>query len=175
MADMTKEDIIRLHNPGTLPQGLQVQDVMKGISLPRNRVLFANGIYLLPYTGAGTGIIRASYFDHDLKIVNDERLQEVVVTIMRPASMDSIIESNGESNGENILLSAKEKDILNFCSVPRTSAEIMSHIGITNQTRNRRRLINPLVEKGLLKMSIPDNPNDRNQKYVKTENQGSKH
>ena len=51
----------------------------------------------------------------------------------------------------------------------------MSHIGITNQTRNRRRLINSLVEKGLLKMLIPDNPNDRNQKYVKTENKGAKH
>ena len=161
------DDRIELHSPGTLPQGLQVQDVMKGISLPRNRVLFANGIYLLPYTGAGTGIIRASYFDHDLRIINDERLQEVVVTIMRPAPVDSVIESNGESNGESIFLTAKEKDILNFCTVPRTSAEIMSHIGITNQTRNRRRLINPLVEKGLLKMLVPDNPNDRNQKYVK--------
>ena len=91
------DDRIELHSPGTLPQGLQVQDVMKGISLPRNRVLFANGIYLLPYTGAGTGIIRASYFDHDMRIINDERLQEVVVTIMRPAPVDSIIESNGES------------------------------------------------------------------------------
>ena len=159
------DDRIELHSPGTLPQGLQVQDVMKGISLPRNRVLFANGIYLLPYSGAGTGIIRASYFDHDLRIINDERLQEVVVKIMRPAPVDSAIESNGES----IFLTAKEKDILNFCTVPRTSAEIMSHIGITNQTRNRRRLINPLVEKGLLKMLVPDKPNDRNQKYVKNQ------
>ena len=76
--------------------------------------------------------------------------------------------SNREGNGESPILKSDVRDILNFCTVPRTSAEIMAHICITNQTRNRRRHINPLVEKGLLKMTMPGRPNDRNQKYVKT-------
>ena len=38
---------------------------------------------------------------------------------------------------------------------------------LTNQTKNRKKYINPLVEEGLLKLTIPDKPNDPNQKYVK--------
>lgn len=99
--------------------------------------------------------------------MNDERLHEVVVTIVRPSFEGRAVVGNGESNGESRIITSKEKDILNFCTVPRISAEIMAHIGITNQTRNRRRYINPLVVRGLLKLLIPDKPNDRNQKYVK--------
>ena len=61
----------------------------------------------------------------------------------------------------------KVKDILNFCTVPRTAKEIMERLGISNQSKNRKIHIASLVEQGLLKMTIPDNPNDRNQKYVK--------
>lgn len=64
-------------------------------------------------------------------------------------------------------LPGRIKDIVNFCTVPRTAQEIMERIGITNQSKNRKRYITALVEQGLLKLTIPDNPKDRNQKYVK--------
>ena len=59
---------------------------------------------------------------------------------------------------------------MNFCSVPRSAQEIMDRIGISNQTTNRKRHIQPLVDMGMLKMNIPENPNDRNQKYRKVRN-----
>ena len=40
-------------------------------------------------------------------------------------------------------------------------------MGLTNQTKNRKKYINPLVEAGQLKLTIPETPNTPNQKYVK--------
>ena len=64
-----------------------------------------------------------------------------------------------------VLLTKAQKDIVNFCSVPRSVQEIMDRIGVSNQTANRKRHILPLVDMGVLEMTILENPNDRNQKY----------
>ena len=75
---------------------------------------------------------------------------------------------NQESNQETpvkISLSKSQKDIANFCSVPRTAQEILDRLGVTNQSINRKRHIQPLLDMGVLEMTIPDNPKNRNQKY----------
>ena len=59
----------------------------------------------------------------------------------------------------------KVQDILNFCSIPRTAQEIMNRLGIQNQSRSRKRYIQALIDAGLLERTIPENPNDPNQKY----------
>jgi ATP-dependent DNA helicase RecG len=69
------------------------------------------------------------------------------------------------SNIKRKPLTNKQKDILNFCSVPRTASEIMDRLGISNQTRNRERHIMPLVTAGYLQLTNPDNPKASNQKY----------
>ena len=56
---------------------------------------------------------------------------------------------------------------MNFCSIPRSAKEIMERLGIINHSANKKRHIQPLVDMGVLEMTIPDNPNDRNQKYRK--------
>lgn len=62
-------------------------------------------------------------------------------------------------------LTKKEEDIRNFCSVPRTAQEIMDRIGLSNQSKNRLKYINSLMEIGVLERTIPEKPNDPNQKY----------
>ena len=81
---------IEIHSPGLLPQGITVEDATHGVSSPRNELLFSNGIHLLPYTGAGSGLTRAKFYTPDIKFENDERLKEFVVTIWR---------DNGEADG----------------------------------------------------------------------------
>jgi len=51
--------------------------------------------------------------------------------------------------------------------VPRTREEMQSFIGIETREYFRREIVKPLLESGKLKMTIPDKPNSRNQKYVK--------
>lgn len=62
-------------------------------------------------------------------------------------------------------LSKKQQDIRNFCSVPRTGKEILLRAGVADHFDSRKRYIYDLVEAGVLERTIPDKPNDPNQKY----------
>ena len=64
------DDRVEIHSPGTLPRGFMVDDIERGTSIPRNRLLFNNAICLLPYSGIGTGIPRAIGEDTDIRFYN---------------------------------------------------------------------------------------------------------
>ena len=55
-----------------------------------------------------------------------------------------------------------------FCTEPRSFAELMSFMDVTDRTKFRRKYIHPLLEAGILEQTIPDKPNSRNQKYQLT-------
>ena len=210
---------VEIHSPGALPNGLTIDDIKAGTSMRRNMLLFNNAIYLLPYTGVGSGITRALDEDINVTFMNNDKAQEFVITVWRGESNQVEGKSNqvqGKSNqveeksnqvqdsdtrlrhpntnldtSENDLdtrlrhsgtdldtqlrhsdtpkvsLSNKQRDIVNFCSVPRTTAEIMERLGLSNQTKNRERYITSLVAAGYLQMTNPENPTASNQKYKK--------
>ena len=196
---------VEIHSPGALPYGLTIDDIKAGTSMPRNMFLFNNAIYLLPYTGVGSGIIRALDEDINVTFMNNDKAQEFVITVWREESNQVEGESNQVGNqveeksnqvqdsdtrlrqsgidldtSENDLdtqlrhsdtpkvsLSNKQRDIVNFCSVPRTTAEIMERLGLSNQTKNRERYITSLVAAGYLQMTNPENPTASTQKYKK--------
>ena len=185
---------VEIHSPGALPNGLTIDDIKAGTSMPRNMFLFNNAIYLLPYTGVGSGITRALDEDINVTFMNNDKAQEFVITVWRGKSNQVEEKSNqvgnqveqksnevegksneveGKSNQvqdsdtKKVSLSNKQRDIVNFCSVPRTTAEIMERLGLSNQTKNRERYITSLVTAGYLQMTNPDNPTASNQKYKK--------
>ena len=210
---------VEIHSPGALPNGLTIDDIKAGTSMPRNMFLFNNAIYLLPYTGVGSGITRALDEDVNVTFMNNDKAQEFVITVWREESNQVEKKSNqvekksnqveGKSNqvqdsdtglrhsdtdldtrlrhsgtdldtSENDLdtrlrhsdtpkvsLSNKQRDIVNFCSVPRTTKEILDRIGVSMHSKNRERYITSLVAAGYLQMTNPDNPTASNQKYKK--------
>lgn len=79
---------------------------------------------------------------------------------------ESVQESVQESEG--IYLRKRQIDILYFCLKPRKSKEILDYLGVINHSKNRKLHITELVQLGLLARTIPENPNDRNQKYITT-------
>ena len=58
--------------------------------------------------------------------------------------------------------------LLAFCIEARDRAAMMKQIVLKNIQKNADRYIRPLIEKGYLKMTIPEKPNSRLQKYVIT-------
>ena len=68
---------------------------------------------------------------------------------------------------KRVPLTNKQKDIVNFCSVPRTSREILERVGVVYHTKNIAKYITSLVAAGYLQMTNPDNPTASNQKYKK--------
>ena len=194
---------VEIHSPGILPNGLQVEDITNGTSMPRNNFLFSNAIYLLPYTGAGTGIQRALEDGLQVEFKNDERTHEFLITIERKEDLDTVqansdtdldtvqansdtdldtVQANSDTDLDTVRansdtdldtipqrrkLTNKEKDIIQFCSVPRSAKEILDRVGVSLHTKNREKYVTSLVEAGYLEMTNPDNPNASNQKYRK--------
>lgn len=68
-----------------------------------------------------------------------------------------------------VYLGKRQVNILYFCLVPRTSKEILDCLGVINHSKNRKSHVTGLVTLGLLARTIPENPNDRNPKYITTE------
>lgn len=204
------DDRVEIHSPGSLPNGLTIEDVKNGTSMPRNVFLFTNANYLLPYTGAGSGVRRALEYDPDAVFsngVSDKEIthaaNEFVITIPRKCDIaqevtdqptdqpllktdqvthksdqapskseqpaDQVTHKSDQSLSKSeqlrIRLSKKQQDIRNFCSVPRTAKEIMERLGLSDFYNNRKRYIYDLVEAGILERTIPNKPNDPNQKY----------
>ena len=56
--------------------------------------------------------------------------------------------------------------VLDFCITEKSKHEICSFIGYRNLTYFTRKYLNPLLASGQLKMTIPDKPNSRKQKYI---------
>ena len=58
------------------------------------------------------------------------------------------------------------EQILTFCSVPHSKAEIAEHCGYKNTKSFTKRYLRPLLDKGQLQMTIPDKPRSQHQKYM---------
>jgi predicted HTH transcriptional regulator len=183
---------IEIHSPGLLPEGVNLENILHGASVPRNKLLFNHGINLLPYTGAGSGITRALKFTPDIKFVNDETLNEFVVTMEREGVNDRDDDrDDGDKSLENSdlkkigkqgndrddrvkhagvsykALDGTQKNIIQFCSIPRSAREILEHIGYSYHPTHIAKFIKPLLKLGFIEMTEPDKPNSKNQKYRK--------
>ncbi len=189
---------VEIHSPGALPNGLTIEDIKAGTSMPRNMFLFNNAIYLLPYTGVGSGITRALDENVNVTFTNNDKAQEFVITVWRGesnqvADHDTFVAdydtklrysdtdhdtfvadhdtklrySDTDHDTKRVPLTKKQKDIVNFCSVPRTSREILERAGVVYHTKNIAKYITSLVAAGYLLMTNPDNPTASNQKYKK--------
>ena len=57
------------------------------------------------------------------------------------------------------------KELVAYCKLPRTRVEMQDFCGLSGRANFRENHLNPLLNKGIIKMTIPDKPNSRNQKY----------
>lgn len=85
----------------------------------------------------------------------------------------SLVNGNQESVRENAEPGDHEISVLKYCITPKSRAEILSKIGLIYLSKNYKRHIEPLIKNGLLQMTIPENPTNRNQRY-KTTQKGKK-
>lgn len=76
-------------------------------------------------------------------------------------------EVSTEVTAEVKLDSMKLKGLLDFCIVPCTRKEMQDFCEIKTEKYFREKIIKPMLTEGLLKRTIPDKPNSRNQKYIR--------
>ena len=75
------------------------------------------------------------------------------------------VDDQPQYNKPKLKLSKKQQDIRNYCSIPRSRQEILQRAAVSDHFYNRKKYIYDLVEARVLERTIPDNPNDPNQKY----------
>ena len=122
---------------------------------------------------------RAKFYTPDIKFENDERLKEFVVTIWRESDEVSVegVEDKGlnisglsdegdvsdktsveagveaKKHSERIpyaKLPGVQKNIIQYCSIPRSAREILAYIGYSNHSKNVLKFIVPLLDMGYL-------------------------
>ena len=56
-------------------------------------------------------------------------------------------------------------DIIGFCKTPRTRKEIAEYIGLNSVTYAIKKYVQPLIDSGHIKLTVPEAPSSPNQKY----------
>jgi len=141
------DDRVEVWSPGGLPVGVSLKQLFKKhISVLRNPTI-AEILFLGGYIERwGTGI-------------------EKMNTLMQEYGLSQVCPKSVPSN-----IAAK---ILEKAASPRSITDLMKSVGQTNRTRLRKQVLKPLIDAGLINMTIPDKPQSSKQKYVIT-NKGRK-
>jgi len=80
--------------------------------------------------------------------------------------LSKLVESTKKSSNYISIYIKKLLDIMDE-DIPLTSNELMEKIGLKSKKSFRQNYLKPAVENGLIKMTNPDNPTSRNQRYYK--------
>lgn len=75
---------VEIISPGILPNTLTIEKIKSGISVARNPILHSTAQYILPYSGLGSGILRAINHYRDIEFENDTTGDRFKAIIQRP-------------------------------------------------------------------------------------------
>ena len=187
-------DRLEITNPGMLPLGMTLNDFKNGISSVRNKVLgrVFEKMELVEQWGSGykrianicakkgypeplweefSSAFRVTFFPHPaasgIKVQEAPRHKQAETKVGPRRDQDgTMMGLSRDQVTDDVELTDDELKILSFCRVERNIQEMMSLLGWKHRTKFRNKYIAPLLEKGLLRMTIPDKPQSRNQKYI---------
>lgn len=157
------ENRMEIRNPGGIYGRIRIDQLGKVQPDTRNPVLASAmetmGITENRYSGIPT--IRREMQEYHLR--EPEFLEErgsFIVRFYNEYESDVQEEKEPEEEIRNLLL---------FCQTPRTRKEICDYLGLSSVTYAIQKHIMPLVEQGLIRMSIPEKPKSQKQLYFTVE------
>ena len=152
------EDRIEIRNPGGLYGRIKIDQLGKVQPDTRNPVI-ASELEVLKVTEnrySGIPTIRRTMQEYNLPQPEflDER-GSFIVKLYKYGENTVTPETEENDNNELIL----------FCKTPRTRKEICDYLGLNSITYAIQTHVMPLVDKGIIKMSIPDKPKSPKQLF----------
>jgi ATP-dependent DNA helicase RecG len=167
------DDRLEIYSPGGMPDGTLIQErEIDDVPSTRRNPIIAEMFQRLDYVERrGSGLRKIRMETSYLYGYTDEYAPEFRST---PTAFHVIIKNmnydlHGATTQDTRQVTTKDSRIaalLEFCDAPRTRDEMQQYIGIANREHFRKSILKPLLESGRLRMTIPDKPNSRNQKYV---------
>jgi len=97
----------------------------------------------------------------------DELMEEKLSFPLLDKLLDSDISDVTDYVRDQIVTKSLTKivGLIDFLSIEKTRKEILTFLEIGNQTINFNSNIKPLLDCGIIELTIPDKPKSRNQKY----------
>lgn len=96
---------------------------------------------------------------------NSDSFIEFMLEMIRQI-LDEVITQIRKSDSETSEYVKRMLDVMEY-DIPYTSNAIMEALGLRSKETLRKNYINPAIELGVIRMTIPDKPNSKNQRYVK--------
>ena len=160
------DDRVSIWSPGGMVDGTTIQehDIFNIESRRRNPIIADLFNRLRFMERRGSGLTRIVEETKKLVGFSKEYMPEFEST---QSEFRTILKNVNYISGQDSGQDDTTKEILEFCSVTRTRNEIQEFCGIKSRDYFRKKILNPLLEKGKLKMTLPDKPNSKNQKYIK--------
>jgi ATP-dependent DNA helicase RecG len=168
-------DRLEIYSPGGMADGMLIQErKIDSVPSTRRNPIIAEIFHRLDYIERrGSGLKKIRMETSFLHGYTDEYEPQFLST---PTAFHVILKNmnynlHGTTMQDSTQVTMQDKRIvslINFCVNPRTRDEMQFHIGITNREYFRKNILKPMLESGQLQMTIPDKPNSRNQKYIKT-------
>ena len=90
---------------------------------------------------------------------------EFMLKVIDEALAEAAINAENESRNVSIQVN-RLLDVMDP-GIPLTAKQIMDRLGIKSKETLRASYLNPAMKNGLIKMTLPDKPNSKNQKYMK--------
>ena len=172
------DDRLEIQSPGGMFEGKPIQDCnINAVGSVRRNPVIADLFHRMRFMerrGSGLRKIvseteKLPGYTEDLHPVFHSSTTDFRV-MLKNVNYNMVTESQDESQVEGQVKGQVDTfDVLiDFCSIPRTRAEMMELTPIQSVTYFRKTFLIPLLESGKIKMTIPEKPNSKNQKYVKT-------
>jgi ATP-dependent DNA helicase RecG len=163
------DDRIEIRSLGSLPRGVTVESLTRTHKSVLRNPLVAEAFHrtgAVEVWGRGTNRVIEACERHGVEPPTFEQDAGFVVVTFRAQigpgarSGDQVGTKSGPSRDQvQVLESARE---------PRPLPELLATCGRSNRTKFRHQVLRPLLEAGLLEMTIPDKPRSSQQRYRTT-------
>jgi ATP-dependent DNA helicase RecG len=146
------ENRLELENPGGLYGRITIDDLGKVSADTRNPYL-AGALEIMTetenrFSGIPTVIAELKKADMPAPVFIDRR------------GVFKVIFYKKEVQGDDMV-----RDIINYCITPRSREELAEKFGFEAPSYFIKTYITPLIENGIIKMTLPDKPKSKFQKY----------
>ena len=170
-------DRIEIISPGSLPDTLSVETILRGATNRRNPTLTEHAVQMLPYRGLGTGIARAIHDWPSITFENDVVANQFRVVIQRAdiktfmTLNDQVTEQDHQHTGATVVRSVPPQvnELLKETTHDSSVRELMRRLRLVHRPHFVDAYLKPAIEHGLIIPTKRDKPRSPLQRYRLTE------
>jgi ATP-dependent DNA helicase RecG len=170
------DDRLEIYSPGGMPDGTFIQErEIEEIPSTRRNPIIAEIFHRLDFIERrGSGLKKiynetASLYGYTEEFAPKFASTRTAVHVILKNMNYNLEGDLGGNHQDTSQVTRQDRmaKLLDFCVAPKTREEMQQFMGMSDRGYFREKILKPLLESGKLKMTIPDKPNSRNQKYVR--------